>query len=190
MNTSNATVDWTGGKLRIRHVKGIRRTEMVYSVTCPECGRERWLKKVDALKAERQRCQCYRCAQTEKGRLGWQATCHRWGVKVAVKHLRLYRLSHPSCLERRVMRLLNEQQISYEREVWLECPNRVCLIDFVVNGSCAIEVNGEYVHRQRTTEDAARYALIRQRYRLLVLAECDFNEGRVPTLLEQFLREG
>ena len=189
MNTSNATIDWTGGKLRIRHVKGIQRTETVYPVVCPECGRERWLKKVDALKAEREHCRCYRCAQSERGRLGWLATCSKWGMKVAVKHLRVYRLSHPSCLERRLMRLLDELQVPYEREVWLECPARVCLIDFVVNGCCAIEVNGDYVHRQRTIEDAARHALIRQRYRLLVLSECDFKESRVAALLEQFLQK-
>jgi hypothetical protein len=84
-------IAWERGKPRIRYVKGVRRTEFVYPVVCPNCGKERWLKKYDALKAARNMALCYRCAQTEKARLGWLATSARWGVKVAVKHQRNYR---------------------------------------------------------------------------------------------------
>ena len=66
MSTSAADI-WERGKTRIRYVKGLRRSEIVYPIECPNCGKERWLKKWDALKALENNCLCYRCSQSAKG---------------------------------------------------------------------------------------------------------------------------
>ena len=95
MSTPEADV-WERGKTRIRYVKGLRRTEIIYPIECPNCGKERWLKKWDALRALQNNCPCYRCSQSAKGRLGWLVTSTQWGAETALKHLRNYRLANPT----------------------------------------------------------------------------------------------
>jgi hypothetical protein len=190
MMLQSATVDWTRGKVRLRHVKGRTRRETIYPAVCPNCGRERWLKKADALKAEQQRCLCYHCAQSEKGRLGWLATANCYGTHFALKYVREYRLQNPSVLEIKVMNWLTQLDLPYEREVWFEAIGQVYLIDFVVNSNYAIEVNGEYVHRHRRTEDQAKYAAIREQYPLLVLEESQVDCGLAWEQIERHILYG
>jgi hypothetical protein len=183
-------IAWERGKPRIRYVKGVRRTEIVYPVVCPNCGKERWLKKYDALKAARNMTLCYHCAQTEKARLGWLATSAKWGVKVAVKHQRNYRLAHPSNLEREVMIILDTLGLSYEREVWCECDERVYLIDFVIAGRFAVEVNGDYAHRNRHEADRRKVAALeRCGYLVLTLTEADITSGQASHLIQTHLSQ-
>jgi hypothetical protein len=186
---SRSTVDWTNCQIRVRYVKGQRRTESIYPVTCPDCGHERWLKRHDAFKAEQMSCSCYHCAQREKGRQGWRVTAARWGVKVAVKHQRAYRLANPSNLEQQCMALLDGLGVSYQREVWFERQGKVYLIDFVVSDRLAIEVNGTFVHRHRAEDDALKHAALRQQYPLLILTDVDFDTAQAAVLLQAFLHD-
>lgn len=185
-STPRSAVDWTTCRVRTRTVKGKSRREATYPVTCPGCGCDRWLKRHDAFKAEQMCCLCYHCAQTEKGRLGWQVTAARWGVKVAVKHQRAYRLAHPSNLEQQCMTLLDGLGVSYEREVWFEQRGKVYLIDFVVAGVFAIEVNGTFAHRHRADSDALKQAALRQQYRLLILTDSDLTSGQALQQIRTF----
>jgi hypothetical protein len=171
-------------------VKGRPRRATIYPAVCPQCGRERWLKKADARKAERQRCLCYRCAQSEKGRLGWLATVERYGLHFTTRHVQAYRLANPSNLERIVSDWLAELGVSYEREVWLATHEQVYLLDFVAQGNLAIEVNGEFVHRYRDHHDQTKYQLIRRQYQLLVLHEFEVLTGAAFPVLEHFIRSG
>ncbi len=182
------TVDWTTCQVRVRTVKGKPRREATYPVTCPQCGHERWLKRHDAFKAEQMCCLCYHCAQAEKGRMGWQVTAARWGVKVAVKHQRTYRLAHPSNLEQQCMALLDRLGVSYEREVWFEQQDKVYLIDFVVAERLAIEVNGTFAHRHRADSDALKQAVLCQHYPLLILSDVDFDTKQAAVLIQTFIQ--
>lgn len=186
-STSRPTVDWTTCQIRVRYVKGKRRSEATYPVRCPTCGDERWLKRHDAYKAEQMSYSCYRCSQQQKGRLGWRVTASRWGVKVAVKHQRAYRLAHPSALEQQCMALLDALSVPYEREVWFEQRGKVYLIDFVVADQFAIEVNGTFAHRHRAETDALKHAALRQHYPLLILTDSDFASGQALHHLRTFL---
>ena len=187
MSTSDADI-WERGKTRIRSVKGLRRSEIVYPVECPNCGKERWLKKWDALKALANNCLCYHCSQTEKGRLGWLATTTRWGLKIALQHLRNYRLAHPSNLETEVIAILNELGLPYEREVFCECAGRIYLIDFVIDKYLAVEVNGDYFHSQRQEADARKVRDLKHcGYRVLVLSQAQIQAGQTQAILQHHL---
>jgi very-short-patch-repair endonuclease len=189
MSTPEADV-WERGKTRIRYVKGLRRTEIIYPIECPNCGKERWLKKWDALRALQNNCLCYRCSQSAKGRLGWLVTTAKWGAETALKHLRNYRLANPSNLEREVMKLLDELSLPYEREVFCECAGRIYLIDFVVAESLAIEVNGDYFHSQRQEADARKIRDLEAcAYLVLVLSETQIQMGEAQAILQNHLAQ-
>lgn len=189
MSTLEAEV-WERGKTRIRYVKGRRRSEIVYPIECPNCANERWLKKWDALKALQNNCLCYRCSQTEKGRLGWLTTTSKWGAETALQHLRNYRLANPSKLEREVMILLDELGLPYEREVFCNCAGRIYLIDFVIADSFAIEVNGDYFHSKRYEADARKAIDLETcGYRVLVLLESQIQVGQASSILQSHLAQ-
>lgn len=181
------TVDWLNPVRQPRIVNGKVRYDTRYKVTCA-CGNERWLRKADALKAG----PCFTCAQRAKGRKGYQATVARHGKHIATEKLQAYRLAHPSDLERQVMGILNRLGVQYEREVWLEsvvtAKSQIYLIDFVINGRLAIEVNGDWAHQFHRERDRQKCNAIRQHgFRLLVLEEGDMPQAE--TILDSFLKQ-
>lgn len=145
---------------------------------CPE---KRWLKASDA----RKNSQCFRCAQREKSVKGFKATCKKHGSLFAIEKVQAYQLEHPSSLNRQTMTILDEMGIHYEREVLLEGTN--FLIDFVINGCHAIEVNGAWAHSHHQQRDQHKFNLIRNAgYRLLPLDERDMPNARA--IIADFLR--
>lgn len=164
---------------RTRTVNGKPRTDTYVYVACPRCGALRWLR----LDVARKGSVCYRCAQTAKAQRGDAAMAARYGQKWALRHVRAYRLAHPSPLEREVERLLARLGVPYEREVELRTKahgrrQRAYLIDFMVAG-VAIEVNGG-VHglpAKRLADRRKKALLTRRGIPLLVLTEAEIRGG-------------
>lgn len=143
-------------------------------VACPTCGVVRLLRPADARRTRL----CRKCHLTEIAPLGWQATKARHGEKAAVRFLQTYRLDHPSALEQQMIDTLDRLGILYQREAWIEDPDtgKVYLVDFVLPGNRAIEVNGEWVHQYHFRRDAAKLdLLIRLGYEVLTLTDRDMQ---------------
>lgn len=175
-----STIKWDDAVIFTRIVKGKPRREKRYPVIC-ECGRERLLSKYDAARAG----QCFHCSQREKGKLGYRATVASKGHDFALEYVQAYRLENPSRLELRLIGVLRDMGINYEREVWLKFDDRNYLIDFVINGCHAIEVNGG-CHILHEARDQRKFNAIRSDgYRLLVLEECDLD--RADEIISDYL---
>ncbi len=133
-----------------------------YGVTCPRCCLKRYLPNYHANTATI----CFRCSGAEKGA--------KW------------HLANPSGPERRVIRTLLSIKVPYEREVALLWYN----IDFVVNQTHAIEVDGGRIHTDLRLHDPIRSVIrlehIRERYKLLVLT--DSQTKSCKRVIEEFLR--
>lgn len=68
---------------------------------------------------------------SEAGKEGWRVTSEKYGRDVATKHLRSYRLEHPSSEERKMIGVLNDAGISgYEREMPLCLDGKLFFADF------------------------------------------------------------
>src|SRR5688572_2381761 len=69
-------VDWTHPELHTRTVSGKTRHEWRFAVRCvnPDCERVRWLKRIDARKAEAEARLCRNCAAAQNGAIGYQVT--------------------------------------------------------------------------------------------------------------------
>ena len=174
------TVKWDDAVIRTRIVKGKPRREKRYPVLCA-CGRERLLTKYDALRAG----QCFHCAQREKGKLGYRATVALHGPDFALEHVQAYLLANPSPNELKVIGILRDMGINHEREVILRYGGSKYLIDFVINGCHAIEVNGG-CHILHEARDQRKFNAIRSDgYRLLVLEACDLD--RAEEIISDFL---
>lgn len=181
------TVDWNHPVLTSRVVSGKSRTESRFGVTCPTCQQVRLLRKSDAKKAERSGCKCFMCSQREKAKKGYAATAAKHGKHSAIEHVQAYRLAHPSALEMQLSTVLTAMGRQFEREVWLEVAGRIYLIDFVVDGVFAIEVNGGWVHQFHAERDQRKMNAIRaEGYRLLVMSDHDVQNA--PALLSPFFR--
>lgn len=152
------------------------------AVQCPACGQSRLLAKSDAKKALARGSKCFHCSQVEKARKGYAACVKKHGAAYAVTMVQQYRLSNPSSLEQRVMQALNLLSVKVEREVLVVDGDRHYLVDFVLDGKLAIEVNGgcHVLHVQRDLLKAN--AVRRAGYRLLILTESDMRD------LERVLR--
>lgn len=159
--------------MRQRKSKGRTRQEMIYPVTC-KCGKERWLKKADAQKDPA----CFNCSQRERGKKGYQATKAKCGPMFAITCVQTHRLANPSSLEKQVIGILDSYGVQYEREVLFTQGETHYLIDFVINGRQAIEVNGDYPHQFRPAHDQKKYNAMRAAgYQLLVLHESDMKSA-------------
>lgn len=145
------------------------------AVRCPSCGGTRYLRPCDAKRATL----CQKCHLRQIAPKGWEATKARYGEKAAVKHVQSYRLAHPSSLERRVMQVLDELQVTYEREAWWETEDgKVFLLDFRLSTGLIIEVDGAWAHQHHQARDAAKVAALRAAgERLLVLSEVEVKNG-------------
>lgn len=185
--THAVKVDWSAPLPTKRVVKGVERVENKYPVTCPECGHVRYLRASDARKAVRKESKCTRCTARAKGRLGYAATVARHGKTAAIQHVQAHLIAHPSDLEQRVMRVLDQMGMQYEREVWLQTPaGKIYLIDFVIDGVFAIEVNGDWVHQYHIERDQRKMNAIRaEGYRLLVMTTGDVQNAE--TILPRYL---
>lgn len=151
-------------------------------VPCPVCGQERLLTTSDAKRALARGSKCFRCSQIEKARKGYAACVKKHGAAYAVAVVQKYRLSNPSSLEQQVMTALARLALPVEREVLVMDEGRHYLVDFVIGGTLAIEVNGGchvlHVERDLLKANAVR----RAGYRLLILTESDMSD------LERLLR--
>jgi very-short-patch-repair endonuclease len=172
-------VDWEHPVIKMRKVKGEDRRERRFSVICGGCGETRWLKRCDALEAEQSGAACFRCTQREKARLGYKATVAKHGKDFALPYVRDYQLAHPSVLNMAMADILEHVlELPYEREV-------ICgsyLIDFVLYGTFAIEVNGG-VHVLQPDHDVRKARFLREQgYDLLVLEQADIPDASARVL--------
>jgi hypothetical protein len=195
-------VDWTHPESHTRTVSGQTRHESRFAVRCanPDCERVRWLKRIDARKAEDEQRICYHCKQAAHGALGWKVTKARYGEKIAVKHVQAYRLENPSTLEQAVGLALDDLGIREYRREEMICTKahgrrrRCHLLDFVVSVDGVdhmIDVRGEYVHSQpdKQYRDRLMERLLKRRHvPLLVLLESDIRAGRAEAMLADFLK--
>lgn len=169
------SINWIYPERRERVVNGRARRESYYGVTCDRCNSLRWLRAADARKVERRGCICFACAQGKKGVKGYAATVQKYGEGFALDYVRQYRLANPSCLEIDVMAVLDDLNVRYQREVKVGG----YLVDFVVDGEFAIEVNGTYAHshddRQKERDRCAR--IEQEGYRLLIIDEPDVPDA-------------
>lgn len=182
-------VDWDKPYRTTRMSKGKTRSEVRYPTYCPRCHQPRLLPRHHARVAGL----CFRCSQSQKGKLGYKAMVDRHGPTAALEHLQRWLLDHPSENELRIIQTLSEMGLNYEREVWITTPDdRNFLIDFVINGLHAIEVNGG-CHINHVERDQQKYNAIRHEgYRLLVLEECDLPQARsiITDYLNPYLSVG
>jgi hypothetical protein len=182
----SVTIDYSRTQQRTRLIKGKPRIDTYILMLC-SCGTA-WYVRQDRVKRVRQ---CYPCSQYEKALKGSAATIAKYGLFVAVRHTRQWRLEHPTDLEQIVSGWLDTLHVPYEREYWFQTgASEVFLLDFLVNGTFAIEVNGAYWHesaqaleRDERKAEALRYADIP----LLVLSEADILNGQGYTHLHSLL---
>lgn len=131
------------------------------------------LRPVDARRTR----QCRVCHLRSIAHLGWQATVAKHGREVACRKLvekqQAYRLENPSSLEVIVEQALQRCRQAYQREALVEISTRFYLVDFLlVDHRVAIEVNGNYAHRQSDEYDAAKHrALAAAGYAVMVITE-------------------
>lgn len=176
-----SSVDWSHPQPHTRTVKGKQITEPRFVVTCSCCEMTRLSKKCDAQKVEKSGSPCQRCANVIKGKAGYAATAAKKGALWVQQKAREKRLLKPSNLEKIVISILDEEAVSYRREV--SCGPYY--IDFVI-GNQAIEVEGAYFHSLRDPQaEADRYAIIRQHYQLLILREA--NAASFRSLIQSFM---
>lgn len=167
-----AGIDWANPVKSTRMVRGKPRTDNRYAVACPCCGNTRLLRSADAKKAAKHNRLCQKCHCQMAGKLGYKATVRNKGKDFAIECVRDYRLSNPSSLEQEVMSRLDEAGIRYEREVLLNADVHKYLIDFVIEGSIALEVQGEWAHQFHTERDHNKAtAIVRAGYTYIGLLE-------------------
>lgn len=180
------TIDYTCPQRMKRYVRGDERWDTYYPARCA-CGNE-WDIRKDNIKRTNQ---CQQCARIAAAKLGYEATKKKYGPLFALGFWREWRLANPTCLERTVIAWLDALGVSYEREYWFVGDDgRVYLLDFLVNSSLVIEVNGSYWHdmpegieRDERKARALHYA----GFPLLTLSEADVNSGRGCEQLRAFL---
>ena len=184
-----SSVDWDHPQQQKRTVKGKDRQVTVYVVTClnhcPDgnlCGNMRFLTGSDARKAGK----CFRCAQIEKAPKGYRGLIEKRGPEFAIEKVQAHQLAHPSRPTSRIIDLLNQMGVQYEREVLLKYEDRRYLLDFVVNGHSVIEVDGQWVHSHHQQRDQRKHNAIRNAgYRLLPLSDQDLN--RAGAIISDYL---
>ena len=155
------------------------------ALACPTCGQSRIVRRRDVGRAK----QCRRCHLSQIAPLGYAATKERHSEHFVTYLLRQHRLSHPSCLEQIVQAWLDEQGIYYEREYWLEQPDKVYLVDFILPRGVAVEVNGDYVHRFHAQRDQRKIEALRfHGFTVVVLTEDDVKSGAFARRLEEVLQ--
>ena len=149
-----------------------------YPVACPLCGRERLLRRCDI----REGRPCKACHNRRIAPLGGQATLRKYGLKTLIQHARRYRLAHPSDLEQIVSGALDDLGVAYEREALIEAGDDTFLIDFLI-GDLALEVFGDFPHRDRAAHDRTRARALREAgYRVVILPEAPVRNGIRATL--------
>ncbi len=142
--------------------------------TCPTCGSERRVRVADVGRAK----QCRRYHLTQIASKGYAATRDKYGQHFAVRFVRDYRLANPSSLEQIVLGWLERQGVYFEREYWFETPDRVYLIDFMLPGCVAVEVNGTWSHSYHVERDRRKLAALRDSgFQIVVLSEADVTSG-------------
>lgn len=187
----SSIIDWKRGELRpAPRANRPDQRETYYPAICI-CGNERWLKAADARKAEL----CGICQRRAAGKLGYAAMAAKYGEKWATRHVQAYRRENPSSLETAVAIILDDLGVRYEREFWLATKahgkkQRVYLLDFMIAGRLAVEVNGAFVHSSDDAQrrDRRKKQLLKRRgYPLLTLTESDIRKGEAESLLVAFL---
>ncbi len=143
--------------------------------TCPTCGSERRIRVADVGRAK----QCQRCHLTQIARRGYAATRDKYGQHFAVRFVRDYRLANPSSLEQIVTNWLEEAGIYFEGEYWFETGGGdVFLVDFMLPGCIAVEVNGAWAHSYHVERDRRKLAALRESgFQVVVLSEADIHSG-------------
>ena len=111
----------------------------------------------------------------------------KYGEHFATRFVRLHRLDHPSSLEQIIMNWLDCQGVGYEREFWLDCGEKVYLVDFVICAMgkiFAVEVNGSWAHSHHTERDSRKLAALRDcGFDVIVVDEADVLNGAfIPRL--------
>lgn len=144
-------IDWQASELRPVARKRRVQQETFYPVTCSTCGYTRKLRKSDALRAK----SCRRCAARE----GYRRAIAKVGPEAALGFVRAYRLGNPSSPERVVAGWLAAWDFEFEREVIYVEGSRGYILDFVLPGGCAVEINGYWHKTQRRSQE--RDALLR-----------------------------
>jgi G:T-mismatch repair DNA endonuclease (very short patch repair protein) len=184
---STVTIDYRNTTQRTRLVKGKPRVDTYYLAQCA-CGCD-WYVRADRVEHIQS---CYLCSQSERGKKGYAATKAKYGEFYALRHWREWRIENPTCLERRVARWLDELGVFYEREYWFDSGNGIFLLDFLVNSSLAIEVNGAYWHetpsaieRDERKADALRY----HGFEVLALTEEAVTSGDAYALIQAALKQ-
>lgn len=130
---------------------------------CPSCKNWRHLRPCDIRRNIKRGSVCKSCQTSAAGKKGYRSAVSKYGRDFGLKHVREYRLKNPSRLELHVANLLNQCSLSYEREVLVECKDRTYLVDFIVyvqGKQVAIEVNGEWVHRNRSAYDVIKFTAL------------------------------
>lgn len=185
--SSSVTIDYRNQQQKQRLVKGKPRVDTYYLAQCT-CGCD-WYVRADRVKHIQS---CYICSQSERGKKGYAATKAKYGEFYALRHWREWRIENPTCLERRVARWLDELGVPYEREYWFDTGSGIFLLDFLVNASLVIEVNGTYWHelpgaaaRDERKAEALRYA----EFELLTLTEDAVTSGDGYALIQAALKQ-
>lgn len=183
-----SSVDWDHPEPHSRLKKGRLIHESRFWATCQHCGGRRLLKKYDAQIVEQRSSPCQRCANVQKGKLGFKATAKKFGRDFASQKAREKRLSQPSSLEAMAIDALEDLGLRYEREV--ECGPYY--IDFVVSfkgREYALEVEGAYVHSLRNPHrEAVRTAYIESAYGPIVILR-EAQKGQFLSIIAREFRE-
>jgi hypothetical protein len=166
-NTTTLAVDWNRGELRpAPRADRPHRRETYYPATCGRCNGTRWLRRVDASKAEATGCVCRHCQTSDAGKLGYAATVEKYGYDFAIEAVRSYRLDHPSKPESVVASHvagldLAARGLVYVREFRFDGVSRRYLLDGVIRRAidgamlAVIEINGWHHRRPaRMVRDA------------------------------------
>ncbi len=139
-------VDWQRGVLLPRPGNPARR-ETFYPVTCPTCHSVRYLRSVDARRAEAGKRPCKICAARTAGRLGYKATVEKYGADFFLEVTARAQREKPSSAEQKLAAMLDELGATYERQQKFRGSARSFVLDFVLPNGILIEVNG-YWHRR------------------------------------------
>jgi hypothetical protein len=187
MTPPNRAVDWRRGKVQLYRVNGLHRSRMVYPAVCPNCGRALWLPCRAALQAVRQHGLCHRCVRSEKARRVWQTLTENTTTHFTLNLTPLDWQDYPFTVEQIVANWLEQFDLPYQHQVWLETPDQRYCLDFVVNGHYVIEIQSP---TKPLLSDQARQQIIRQHYQLLILDATEVRYGLAWERIERHLVYG
>lgn len=173
-------IDWEDS-LFVSARSGKRKVRQ-FRCQCEDCGESRYLEKRDALRAH---ARCRNCWQRVKAPMGYRASIAKQGRERTAEIVQNYRLNHPSKLELKVQQWLLDIGVKFVREAVVMTKRRINHVDFLC-GNVALEVNGEFAHRNRAQQDAKKWRSLRGKgYRVIVLTEQQVNSGMGLNVLRE-----